>query len=549
MQNILSFATKMLSRRAMPTPERNYGGGLYMPYDYHIKSQDAFERAIIIRECVERIMDTTGLAEFVVKEYRNGKYLEVDPAHPLYVLLDRPALKLSGYELRANTMGRMLLEGNSFWYLMGQPGGQPESIQLLQPRYITIHTDSNGQITHYEYTPNTHTSVQIHPDAIVHLKNYHPKSSYWGLSILSAAMIEVSGDYAMAQWNQNFFGPRNAVPTMAVEFQGVMTDQDFERTRRDWYERGGLARETMFFRSGVGVKKTVVHDIGLTPAEMAFLEGRKFNHQAIRNLFGVPEPYGTEASSITAERAYYQRIYERLQRLSQQLTLELCPFFERFPGQFRIEFKDIRPVNEELELRKIETAAKFLGINEIRDRFYDAGEVSWGEGPAMGAGSAYLQFFGGRNDMAQAGAQSFEENRGQGYLPDPDKPQQMPDNPQSRGVIDYDRLKLAQRDLLRAYDGREDMATALLNIDRDIATRLPAKILSAEDRNEILRAFDPLFETAKMTGGMAKQIRKLDPAEQRDVNNAIHQLGRLHKKVDKLDVPDDEWFSIASQEL
>jgi hypothetical protein len=241
---------------------------------------------------------------------------------------------------------------------------------------------------------------------MIHLRMYNPNSQFWGLSTLSAAMIEVSSDYAMAQWNQNFFGPRNAIPNMAIEFQGNMRDEEFQRAVAEWRQRGGINRETMFFRSGMGVTRTNIHNFGLTPIEAAFLEGRQWTGKSIRNLFRVPDPEGTEASSITQERHYYQSVHELMTMVSEQLTLELAPFWNTRPRQFRIKITDNRPVNEELKLKQIETASSHLSINEVRSDFYDKEEVSWGDGPSKGAGTAYIQFgMQGMSDMPMSGNQ------------------------------------------------------------------------------------------------------------------------------------------------
>lgn len=511
-----------LTTAPLPSWGYNFYGasGSYIPSTYHVSADRAYEHSLIVAQAINKIKSTVGMALPVVKrlDRQTRTYVEVDPTDPLRNLINRPAPKLTRAEFFQEIVARHELEGNAFIHLSGRR--VPETMRVLPTSYMRIVVnDDTGEVREYIYEPTGKSVVHLSPDEIIHIKRWHPNNAFWGLSRLSAAMIEVDSDDKMARWNQNFFGPRNAVPNMAVEIQGQQSDQEFEKMRREWYERGGLARETVFFRTGAGFNRTVIHPVGLTPIELAFLESRKFNRKAILDLFGVPESMFdkdvTEASSITGERNYYQNIYEWLTLLGQALTIELAPFFEPVSqrGSLQIDFKDIRPIDRELRLREIEVAEKSHSINEIRQQYYDLPPIEWGDGPAAGAASTYIYSpipsQNGPIQQAQAAQAELE-------------PQ---DNPQLRGLEKAVVVKLQKAALAMWRKGqwRPDLLdlSALPPFYRGY---LQATLPMIEEHDQILRLFDPLFAVPLLGDGKAveedtaeyvtAQILKLDDERQ-----------------------------------
>jgi len=554
---LMNWGMKMQGKDLAPyTPVWGGGWGTGIPNTTHVSAQQAYEYSIFVAQALHKIMRTVSMGKGRVLEWKKDKYTEVAPDHPLSLLLAYPSTsELTSAELWSQTVGRLRLEGNCFWYFKG--ARKPESIEIIPSAYMFIDANQdNGRIKGYWYRP-LHTGgseTYLQPEQIMHIKRWHPNNQYWGLSDLSSAMVEINGDFAMANWNQNFFGPRNAIPNMAIEFAGFMNETEFNQARQDWYNRGGMARETMFFRSGSGFVQTKIHDIGLTPMELSFLAGRQANKKSIHDLMGVPESLfdkdATEASSITGERHYYQMIYEELNALAERVSLELVPYYTSKRYALKVEFEDIRPVNEELKLRQIEVAAPYLAINEVRKRWYQMDEVEWGDGPSGGSGSAYLQFFGNTGMPGQGGPmQQATQNSNAPQSTDLPEGDTQGDSPQSRG-LNKKNLIAAQRMALKAWDTGADMAQLALPLPLKVVQDVRPHLLKATDRRDVERTFDYLFEALQATekrfaDWTLVQMDKL-PAEHRDLvlegaGDIADAFGFRDRLEELRNVPEREW--------
>jgi phage portal protein BeeE len=560
------------SKALTPKPVPSYTGltgahRTYLPDNYSIQSAHAYEKSIYVAQALGRIMDTTGMAKPKVKILKGDKYVEAPKGHPLQRLLDYPGEKMSRYDLMSQTFGRLHLEGNCFWFLNGR-GGKPENIQVIPSRFMRIEPDIKeiSGVSRYIYCPPGRAEVALLPDSIIHFQRWHPNSEYWGLATLSAGMIEVNADYHMAMWNQNFFGPRNAIPNMAVEFKGQMTDQQFEGARREWTTGGGMQRETIFFRSGAGLKETRIHNIGLTPLEVSFMQGRNLNRKAIYDLFGLHEAMfdkdASEASSITGERLFYQIIYQQLVRIESRLTLELAAFFSRERGDVIIEFQDIRPVNEELKLKQIEAAAKFLSIDEIRADYYDKEPAAggWGDGPALGGGSARLMFLQNpqqaqeNQQQMQAG---FDRGRQENNHPAPgqEREKQPETGRQARGEYRKPAEHLQRKALKEFRAGTLDPAVLdLTDFPAEMQKTIRSGLSFVTTEKDILRVFDPYFEQShtpiielekQSQHWTDRQVAKLPKVARESVKQAVPgYLAALSfdERIEALlDVPDELW--------
>lgn len=558
----------------------NTAFGHPIPDSYDQVGARAYEKSILVATLIGKIMGTMGMAIPTVQKLSGDKYLDVPPSHPLMRLLNYPSYKsLSRFDLFSHTAGRLELEGNCFWYLKGSKN-LPEAIEIIPARFMTIVANQdNGEITKYQYTPfnpgsNAGNSTDIHPDNVIHFRRWHPNNAYWGLSAMSAAMIEINADYAMANWNQNFFGPRNAIPNMAVEVAGTMPQKEYEQMIRDWTSRGGQNRETIFFRSGMGFNKISIHNIGLTPLELSFLEGRKLNRKMLFDLFGIHEGLvdkeASEASSITAERLYYSMIWEKLNMLAQTMTLELATFFAKNTGDLVIGFKDIRPVNEELLLKKREQDERILSINEMRAEYKNKEGVEWGIGPVSGGGSAYLQFFGGGAnastvDSTNGGA--FNRGRMENNETKPTDTQAPSEaGRQARGVLDREP---------RETEPNRGKAIAIQNLQKHILKQVkagtfdPAQVdvtaippLYAQEFTEamqgvkahadVLAAFDPIFKSLSEGVQSDWLIRRVNqmPAEHREITLAGAEeittgFGFKDRAAGLLEIDEELWKAMA----
>lgn len=327
---------------------------------------------------VNRIAEAAALVPLHVSRLAGEQQIQVDN-HPLERLLRNPNPLMSQFELIEQTVGMLELYGNAYWFLAGDVTGQPAEIWPLRPDRVTVVPHPERVVRGYLYEIDGQR-IPLESVEVVHFKRWHPANDYYGLSALEAARIAVDSDRAMADWNRNTFSAEHGVPAGIVTIQDHVTDQDFDRIKRDWrLSYGGGQRRTAFVRGG----SINWQSIGLNHQDLDFLQGRRAHRDEILNIFGVPvglvSENATEANATVAERLFIERtLYPKLVRIAQKITQELLPFYG---GDAVCQFEDIRPTDTQARLDEIRTARDILSINEIRARYYALEPVTWGEQP------------------------------------------------------------------------------------------------------------------------------------------------------------------------
>ncbi len=297
--------------------------------------------------------------------------------HPLERLFSSPNPLTSRFELFEQTLGSLELNGNAYWFLVGDALGKPREIWALRPDRVTIVPDEARIVGGYLYQ----IDGQFMPlDAIevIHFRRWHPANDYYGLSPLAAARSAVLSDRHMSDWNRNAFGKDHGVPAGIVSVPESITDTDFERIKREWRSNyGGTERKTAFLRGGT----VAWQNIGLNHSDLDFLQGRKAQRDEILNIFGIPvglvSENATEANAKVAERLFVERtLYPKLVRIAQKISQELLPFYG---DDLIAEYDDIRPTDTRARLDEIRTAYPLLSINELRANYYQLPPVAWGD--------------------------------------------------------------------------------------------------------------------------------------------------------------------------
>lgn len=410
---------------------------------------------------VNRIAEAAALVPLSVVRLDGEQRIEVE-RHPLEVLLDAPNPHMSRFELLEQTVGFLELTGNAYWFLSGDRRGLPAEIWVLRPDRITVVPDPQHYVRGYIYEIDGQR-IPLDAVEVVHFKRWHPADDYYGLSALEAARLAVTGDRAMAEWNRNTFGQDNGVPAGIVNIQEFVSDSDFERIKKEWRSSyGGSQRRTAFLRGG----NVEWQSIGLSHTDLDFLKGRKAHREEILNIFGIPvglvSENATEANAKVAERLFIERtLYPKLVRIAQKITGELLPFY---PGEHIAVFEDIRPTDMQARLDEIRTAQTILSINEIRARYYQLPEVSWGNLPV---------------GMQIAEGKSPVENEA---------------NESSPAKSITDELAQWERFALNRI-GKSNSRTFEVNaIPEDVAFEISAKLLAAEDKLAVKAVFEDVRE-------------------------------------------------------
>lgn len=261
-----------------------------------------------------------------------------------------------GNQLLEGTVVNLELTGNAFWFLDGlaqrSPTGPrfPTSLKMLDPRRVRP-VSERGKLVRWEYRTGYDTFL-VPLEKMVHFKYFNPYDETWGLGPLQAAIVEVTGDFKAAQWNERFFD-NSALPAglLTPKVGQILQAEAIEKFRIQWENRHrGAAKH-----GALGVTTTAFDylDLGLSQKEMDFLEGRNFSREQILMIFKVPPI----AAGILRDANYNVAIEQRAQLwhnnlipkteyLSEVINRRLC---DAFGIEERCYFKleTVRPLIED----------------------------------------------------------------------------------------------------------------------------------------------------------------------------------------------------------
>jgi HK97 family phage portal protein len=316
---------------------------------------------------------------------RTGDHEEQAKGHPFLDLLNAPNTYQSRYELMEALFGFRELVGNAYWFV-DRAGQTPLEIIPLRPDRLRIVPGSNSKdmVAGYVYTVSGQ-EVPLDAEEIIHFKRWHPMSDYYGLSPLQAAAVEAQSDLAMAQWNRQFFARDMAIPAGVVNIKSLIDNTTYDALKREWQAQyGGLGRKTAFLRGAEIEFQTT----GLNHQEMDFIQSRQFAKETIYQVFGVPpgllDKNATEANALAAERTFADKT---LWPIAVAIGATLTRLARYFEPDLIVRPKDFRVKDTAMQRAEIQTAAPFLTINEVRERYYQAPPLWWGHIPASGAGA------------------------------------------------------------------------------------------------------------------------------------------------------------------
>jgi len=290
--------------------------------------------------------------------------------HEFEILLQKPNPTQSRFEILTDTSSNYQIAGNSFWWMnKANEFAKPDEIFTIPPHMIQPVPDGKMFLKGYAYDPGDGVPVALEPWEIVHFKRYNPFSRYWGQSPIAALAVISIGDIAMQKHNTEFFTGLGAKLPGMLTFKDSIPDPEWEEIKADVKSNSEKRNLMMLRNTGEDVNWLKV---GMTQAEMEFIQGRKMNEEEIYKvlapgLFSWLEPNSTEANSKTGKEAFDElAVWPINQAIQEKITIEVLPLYgEGLLG----EFDDVRPVDKAIKLAEQAAAEKVSTIDEIRKTF------------------------------------------------------------------------------------------------------------------------------------------------------------------------------------
>lgn len=322
---------------------------------------------------------------------KNMKEVE-DDRHPLLDLLNKPNPRDGGSAFWEAVLAYYLLHGNAYIEGVSGNGSQSKPIELWTHRpdmmKIVPHPvigNMPGKFV-FEYG-GLKTEWLTDPvdgsGPMLQWRSFNPLSMWYGQSTIKSAMRVVDQHNAAGDWNaallQNGaapmgafkYAPANALSAKLTEQQRKQLQQEIE----DRVAGPNNARRPLILDGGLDWVQ-----MGMSPVDMDWLEGRKMNAVDICMVFAVPP----EVAGISGEKKYdnYEQAKESLYEdgimpLHDALCDMLNPWLTKLYGddltlRGNWDLVDALAPKREKVWARI-TAADFLTVNEKREAAgYDA---------------------------------------------------------------------------------------------------------------------------------------------------------------------------------
>ena len=213
-----------------------------------------------------------------VKDEEKTKILN----HEFEQLMQSPNPTQSRFEILVDTASNYSLTGNAIWWLnKANELATPEEIFTIPTHMIRPVPDGNMFLKGYVYDPGDGREIALEPWEIVHFKTYNPFSRYWGLSAIAALAVVAIGDLAMQKHNTEFFTGLGAKLPGMLSFKSQVAQAEWEEIKAD-VKTNSDKRNMMMIR-GAGKDGVEWVKIGMSQAEMEFIQGRKMNEEVARH--------------------------------------------------------------------------------------------------------------------------------------------------------------------------------------------------------------------------------------------------------------------------
>jgi HK97 family phage portal protein len=274
----------------------------------------------------------------------------------------------------------LLLSGNAFTEIVTNGDGVPIALFPLKPDRMRIQVNDHRTPGAYEYTDGNKRSVfPIDPvtglSKIMHLKLFHPQNELYGLSPIESAARAIDQHNAVGNHNvallQNGGRPSGALMMKPRENGLGLTEHQRTHLRNDLkraYEGAENAGRLMVLEGDFEWK-----EMGLTPKDLDFTEGKNISAREICQAFGVPPMLAGVPGDATFANYREARfhlwedtILPLLEFISVEFNMLLTPYFsDNLRLHYDVDGIPALAPKREAAWQKI-AHADFLTLNEKR---------------------------------------------------------------------------------------------------------------------------------------------------------------------------------------
>jgi HK97 family phage portal protein len=355
--------------------EQNYGREQRVNYS---TLEAIYKRESWVRACIDAIARTSTSNGFrlVTEDPNDQRELTRRETRRILKFLKSPNPNDSFSDIIAEVVTDLHLYGDAYLEIVKDKKGLPIAIYNIYAPSVKVLVNRQGKVLGYIQnadgslrTGAGNDPVIFSPNDVVHFKLPNPGNEVYGLSPIESLFTPIQTDLHAQDYNLNFF-KNNATPKLHVDL-GNCTLPQLKRTK-EFFNREfkGQPHKTLVTEGGVKVSP-----IGVNPADMEFLNQRKFSREEICAVFGVPPmKIGifddvNRASAKEADKSFKAEKVTPIQRTIAKKTNKcIISLFNQPRVKFEFVELDLRDEKEQAAIDKLNIEAGILTVNEVRKR-------------------------------------------------------------------------------------------------------------------------------------------------------------------------------------
>lgn len=347
---------------------------VWTPRQYDTLAEEGYQKNIIVYRCVSLI--ARGVASVPWQVYKHEARLET---HPLLTLLENPNPQQGLSRFMEALTSYLLLSGNAYVEAV-IPEKEPWELYLLRPDRMRVIPGKSGVPEAFTYTLQGR-SVRIPVDPlngrsrVLHIKTFNPLHDWYGMSPIEAAAHAIDQHNAVASHNlallQNGGRPSGAIQFHPDKDGYVLSEEQREQLReelRTAVEGMRNSGRVLMLEGNFEWK-----EMGLSPKDLDFIEGKYLSAREIAQVYGVPPMLvgvpGDATFSNYKEARYHlweDTILPHLEMIKCEFNQWLSPLFgEDLSITYDTDSIPALAPKREALWGKIEKAS-FLTLNEKR---------------------------------------------------------------------------------------------------------------------------------------------------------------------------------------
>ncbi len=290
--NIFSF----LQKKPLEKKSTSFSSFVYQPVGRPLWTENYFENQVrqgyyknpVVYRCVNLLARSIASIPIVLHK-KDERILQ----HPVLDLLQSPNPLQSRESFLEALVSHLLLSGNGYVEAVCEEKKHPVELYALRPDRLSVIPGKKGVPLGYEYqVGSTRHTISCDPltgySSLLHIKFFNPLDDWYGLSPLMSAQSSIDLHNTVISHNvallQNGGRPSGALIVRngrqgLTDTQRTQLREDLERL----YAGKDNAGKMMMLEGDFEWK-----EMGFSPKDLDFTEGRNYVAREITKVFGVP---------------------------------------------------------------------------------------------------------------------------------------------------------------------------------------------------------------------------------------------------------------------